>query len=176
MVLILKSPINIGSLTCCSEQFCRTLKDLSIEFLKQLSWLLLYGQIKLAEKLPHIQSLCVHEMVTRAFKHLLTAVISAVDDMDELSSAIASTLNILLGSCTYDDGDQDLKDLKRRWLEMFISKRFSCKLKDEFQSLRKFAILRGLCHKVKFPSRMQYTSSNHLIICQSSCLKLLNYH
>ncbi|XP_077237978.1 protein REDUCED CHLOROPLAST COVERAGE 3-like [Tasmannia lanceolata] len=107
--------------------------------------------VELAEKLPHIQSLCVHEMVTRAFKHIIQAVVAAVGNVGELSSAIASSLNLLLGSWTKENDGQDLNEdhvLKMKWLETFISKRFGWSLKDEFQHLRKFAILRGLCHKV----------------------------
>ncbi|XP_058115653.1 protein REDUCED CHLOROPLAST COVERAGE 3-like isoform X3 [Magnolia sinica] len=107
--------------------------------------------VQLAEKLPHIQSLCVHEMVIRAFKHILQAVIAAVENVSDLSAAVASCLNILLGSSTMEKGDQELSNdhiLKMRLLETFLSKRFGWELRDEFQHLRKFAILRGLCQKV----------------------------
>ncbi|KAG5021479.1 hypothetical protein JHK85_017821 [Glycine max] len=57
----------------------------------------LHTKVKLAENLPHIQSLCIHEMITRAFKHLLKAVTASVDNVADLSAAIASTLNFLLG-------------------------------------------------------------------------------
>ena len=109
------------------------------------------NQVELAEKLPHIQSICIHEMVTRSFKYILRAVIAAVDNMSYLSSAVAATLNILLGPSKVGNGDQDLiseHNLKMRWVETFILKRFCWRLKDEFQHLRKFVILRGLCHKV----------------------------
>ncbi|XP_073107409.1 protein REDUCED CHLOROPLAST COVERAGE 3 isoform X2 [Elaeis guineensis] len=107
--------------------------------------------VELAEKLPHIQSICIHEMVTRSFKYILRAVIAAVDNMSDLSSAIAATLNILLGPSEVENGDQNLiseHNLKMKWVETFILKRFCWRLKDEFQHLRKFVILRGLCHKV----------------------------
>uniref|UniRef100_A0A5B6ZHU4 Clu domain-containing protein n=2 Tax=Davidia involucrata TaxID=16924 RepID=A0A5B6ZHU4_DAVIN len=107
--------------------------------------------VELAEKLPHIQSLCIHEMVTRAFKHVLKAVISSVDNVADLPAAIASSLNFLLGVCTMEDNDQNLNDdhvLKLRWLRAILVKRFGWRLKDEFQHLRKLSILRGLCHKV----------------------------
>ena len=109
------------------------------------------NQVKLAENLPHIQSLCIHEMITRAFKHLLKAVIASVDNVADLSAVIASTLNILLGGSRAEDTDQTLDDdhhLKFQWLRIFLSKRFGWTLKDEFQHLRKLSILRGLCHKV----------------------------
>ncbi|KAJ0965807.1 hypothetical protein J5N97_026945 [Dioscorea zingiberensis] len=39
--------------------------------------------------------------------------------------------------------------LKHKWLEIFLLKRFGWKWKDEVSSdLRKFSVLRGLCHKV----------------------------
>ncbi|KAL2479074.1 Tetratricopeptide repeat (TPR)-like superfamily protein [Forsythia ovata] len=104
--------------------------------------------VELAEKLPHIQSLCIHEMVTRAFKHILRAVIASVESMDNMSAAIASTLNFLLGSFDIEDNDQSDQILKFKWMRAFLEKRFSWKLKDEFQHLRKLSILRGLCHKV----------------------------
>ncbi|XP_061340080.1 protein REDUCED CHLOROPLAST COVERAGE 3 [Gastrolobium bilobum] len=107
--------------------------------------------VKLAENLPHIQSLCIHEMITRAFKHLLKAVIASVDNMADLSSVIASTLNFLLGGGGTEDNDQTLGDdhhLRIQWLRIFLSKRFEWTLNDEFLHLRKLSILRGLCHKI----------------------------
>ncbi|KAG9448473.1 hypothetical protein H6P81_008438 [Aristolochia fimbriata] len=107
--------------------------------------------VELSEKLPHIQALCIHEMVTRAFKHLLKAIVATVNNMDELSSAIAAALNILLGSCPMQNVDSELNELhvlKMAWLETFLKKRYSWSLNDDFQHLRKFSILRGVCHKV----------------------------
>ncbi|AQK46631.1 Tetratricopeptide repeat (TPR)-like superfamily protein [Zea mays] len=108
--------------------------------------------VELAEKLPHIQSICIHEMVIRSFKHIVRAVIAAVDDMQNISAAIAETLNILLGSPRLENGaDTDAhidNNLRLKWVESFLSKRFCWKLKDEFAHLRKFIILRGLCSKV----------------------------
>ncbi|XP_028776798.1 protein TSS [Neltuma alba] len=108
--------------------------------------------VELADKLPHVQSLCIHEMVVRAYKHILQAVIAAVDDVSELASSIASCLNILLGTPTPETTDAEIIDcdnLKWRWVEIFLLKRFAWKWKHEsVQDLRKFAILRGLCHKV----------------------------
>ncbi|CAN6241120.1 unnamed protein product [Urochloa humidicola] len=108
--------------------------------------------VELAEKLPHIQSICIHEMVIRSFKHIIRAVIAAVDDMQNMSAAIAETLNILLGSPRVENGaDTDAHiehNLRLKWVESFLSKRFCWKLKDEFAHLRKFIILRGLCSKV----------------------------
>lgn len=114
--------------------------------------LLCANQVELADKLPHIQSLCIHEMVTRAFKHILQAVIASVDNIADLSPAIASTLNFLLGSCGmegYQEGNEDLT-LKLQWLRPFLVRRFGWSMKDEFQHLRRFSILRGLCHKVQW--------------------------
>ncbi|KAF8393143.1 hypothetical protein HHK36_021384 [Tetracentron sinense] len=107
--------------------------------------------VELAEKLPHIRSLCIHEMVTRAFKHILKAVVASVKNFADLSTAIASSLNIFLGSCMKETDDPNLMNdhiLKMKWLETFIARRFDWRLKDELQYLRKFSILRGLCHKV----------------------------
>ncbi|GAV78233.1 LOW QUALITY PROTEIN: eIF3_p135 domain-containing protein/TPR_12 domain-containing protein, partial [Cephalotus follicularis] len=105
-------------------------------------------ELAVAEKLPHIQSLCIHEMVTRAFKHVLKTVIASVDNVADLSAAIASSLNFLLGCCEVKDTDQSLNDsLKERWLRTFVAQKFGT-LENEFKQLRKFSILRGLCHKI----------------------------
>ncbi|CAH2042700.1 unnamed protein product [Thlaspi arvense] len=49
--------------------------------------------VELADKLPHVQSLCIHEMVVRAYKHILQAVVAAVDNFADLAGSIASCLN-----------------------------------------------------------------------------------
>ncbi|KAJ4952898.1 hypothetical protein NE237_029730 [Protea cynaroides] len=108
--------------------------------------------VELADKLPHIQSLCIHEMVVRAYKRILQAVIAAVDDFGDLAGSIASCLNILLGtpstgSICADISDDDI--LKWKWVETYLLKRFGWQWGNErCQDLKKFAILRGLCHKV----------------------------
>ncbi|KAL8162970.1 hypothetical protein V2J09_014459 [Rumex salicifolius] len=109
--------------------------------------------VELADKLPHVQSLCVHEMVVRAYKHILQAVVAAVDNVADLASSIAACLNVLLGTPNDDAADQNSMGddkLKWKWIERFLSKRFGWKWKHEshHQDLRKLAILRGLCHKV----------------------------
>uniref|UniRef100_A0A9I9CY66 Clu domain-containing protein n=1 Tax=Cucumis melo TaxID=3656 RepID=A0A9I9CY66_CUCME len=48
--------------------------------------------VELADKLPHVQSLCIHEMIVRAYKHILQAVIAAVNFSD-LATSIASYVN-----------------------------------------------------------------------------------
>ncbi|KNA20821.1 hypothetical protein SOVF_049160 isoform B [Spinacia oleracea] len=111
------------------------------------------GQVvELADKLPHVQSLCVHEMIIRAYKHVLQAVVAAVNDAAELSGAIAACLNVLLGSPSSENADEETvndDNLKQKWLETFLLKRFGWQWKQEIcQDLRKFAILRGISHKV----------------------------
>ncbi|PWA72000.1 tetratricopeptide repeat (TPR)-like superfamily protein [Artemisia annua] len=126
----------VGLLQQLSRNFDAAYKALMKAFID-------HNKVELSDKLPHVQSLCIHEMVVRAYKHILQAVIAAVDDIADLASSIASCLNILLG--TPQKGD----DLKWSWVESFLSKRFACEQKKEFYgTLRKFAILRGLCHKV----------------------------
>ena len=92
-------------------------------------------------------------MVVRAYKHILQAVIAEVDDVSELASSIASCLNTLLGTPTPETTDAEITDcdnLKWKWVELFLCKRFGWQWRHEsVQDLRKFAILRGLCHKVK---------------------------
>lgn len=108
--------------------------------------------VGLADKLPHVQSLCVHEMIARAYKHILQAVIAAVDDVADLAGAIASCLNVLLGTPSSENADAESANddkLKWKWVETFLLKRFGWQWKHEScEDLRKFAILRGLCHKV----------------------------
>ncbi|KAI3759626.1 hypothetical protein L6452_07572 [Arctium lappa] len=107
--------------------------------------------VELAEKLPHIRSLCIHEMVTRAFKHILEAVVASVENLGELSAAIASTLNFLFGVLAADNRSKvflEDQSLKLQWLQAFLAKRYDWKIKDEYQNLRKLSILRGLCHKI----------------------------
>lgn len=104
----------------------------------------LFYQVELADKLPHVQSLCIHEMVVRSYKHILQAVVAAVDNISDLAGSIASCLNLLLGTHVANDDD-----LKWKWVECFLSKRFAYQWKNKSRTdLRKFSILRGLCHKV----------------------------
>ncbi|XP_020968143.1 protein TSS isoform X4 [Arachis ipaensis] len=128
----------------------RTLTDFM--HLRGIQMASLGEMVKLAVDLPHIQSLCIHEMVTRAFKHLLKAVIASVDYVEDLSSVIASTLNFLFGGSQMRPSDQqNLSDdhyLRIEWLRVVISKKYGWTLNDEFQQLRKLSVLRGLCYKV----------------------------
>ncbi|XP_030488790.2 protein REDUCED CHLOROPLAST COVERAGE 1 [Cannabis sativa] len=107
--------------------------------------------VKLSEKLSHVQSLCIHEMIVRAFKHILQAVISAVEDNEKMAVSIAATLNLMLGIPGKDEFDKSchVHSLVWRWLEVFLRKRYDWDLSSfNYKDLRKFAILRGLCHKV----------------------------
>ncbi|KAL1347108.1 hypothetical protein HN51_020621 [Arachis hypogaea] len=110
------------------------------------------GQVvKLSEKLSHVQSLCLHEMIVRAFKHILQAVISAVDDKGKIATSVACALNLLLGVPENRElvNSSEVHPLVWRWLEVFLKKRFNWDLSSSnYKDVRKFAILRGLCHKV----------------------------
>ncbi|XP_071696861.1 protein REDUCED CHLOROPLAST COVERAGE 1 [Rutidosis leptorrhynchoides] len=105
------------------------------------------GQVvKLSEKLSHVQSLCVHEMIVRAFKHILQAVIAGVSKPEEMAAAIAAALNLMLG---VPEREQAVSPLIKTWLEIFLKKRYDWDLATfNYTELRKIAILRGLCHKV----------------------------
>ncbi|GMH19486.1 hypothetical protein Nepgr_021327 [Nepenthes gracilis] len=46
--------------------------------------------VESAYKLPHIPSLCIHETITRAFKHVVRAAIASVDNVSDAPAAIAS--------------------------------------------------------------------------------------
>lgn len=107
--------------------------------------------VKLSEKLSHVQSLCIHEMIVRAFKHILRAVISAVVDKEKMALSIAGALNLLLGVPENKESDKScyVHPLVWKWLELFLKKRFDWDLNRlNYKDVRKFAILRGLCHKV----------------------------
>jgi len=123
-------------------------------------------QIDLAEKLPHIQSLCVHEMVTRAFKRVVKAAVASVDDMSQIPAVIAASLNILFRPCptNSNENSENLSqeyELKLRWLRAFLMRRFGWKLNDEFLHLRKLSVLRGLCHKASCLTYLiQYSLKN----------------
>lgn len=99
-----------------------------------------------------MQSLCIHEMVVRAYKHILQAVVAAADNVTDLAASVASCLNILLGTASGENSDADAigdDELKWKWVEGFLLKRFGWRWKHVSRGdLRKFAILRGLCHKV----------------------------
>ncbi|XP_010448033.1 PREDICTED: protein TSS [Camelina sativa] len=104
--------------------------------------------VELADKLPHVQSLCIHEMVVRAYKHILQSVVAAVENTADVATSIATCLNVLLGTPSDTESIYDEK-IKWTWVETFISKRYGWDWKHEgCQELRKFAILRGLSHKV----------------------------
>ncbi|KAD3069055.1 hypothetical protein R6Q59_016956 [Mikania micrantha] len=105
------------------------------------------GQVvKLSEKLSHVQSLCIHEMIVRAFKHILQAVIAAVSKPEEMADAIAAALNLMLG---VPGSEQAVDSLTRTWLDVFLKKRYDWEFSSfNYTELRKIAILRGLCHKV----------------------------
>lgn len=107
------------------------------------------GQVvKLSEKLSHVQSLCIHEMIVRAFKHILQAVIAAVANTEEMAVAVAAALNLMLGVPESNQSGA-VDSLVWRWLEVFLKKRYDWDLSSfNYKDLRKFAILRGLCHKV----------------------------
>ncbi|KAK6135634.1 hypothetical protein DH2020_030619 [Rehmannia glutinosa] len=123
----------------------------------------LHLKVELADKLPHVQSLCIHEMIVRAYKHILQAVLAAADDIANMASSIASCLNLLLGTQPTENADADASkddELKWKWVEKFVSKRFGWQWKDEARhEIRKFAILRGLCHKgilIRYVNRVLY--------------------
>lgn len=110
------------------------------------------GQVvKLSEKLSHVQSLCIHEMIVRAFKQVLRAVIAAVSKTENLPTVIAAALNLMLGVPEKEKLDQyiGVHPLVWRWLQVFLKNRYEWDLSSSnYKDVRKFAILRGLCHKV----------------------------
>ena len=91
-------------------------------------------------------------MVVRAHKHILQAVVAAVDNTTDLASCIAACINILLGTPSTDTIDADISscdELKWKWVETFLLRRYEWKWKFESgEGLRKFSILRELSHNV----------------------------
>ncbi|GJN07605.1 hypothetical protein PR202_ga25509 [Eleusine coracana subsp. coracana] len=107
--------------------------------------------VKLSEKLSHVQSLCVHEMIVRAFKHIVRSVIAAISDIRQLALSIAAVLNLMLGVPESEGSKSSLNvhPLVWRWLVAFLKKRYEFELTEKhYRDVRKYAILRGLCHKV----------------------------
>ncbi|XP_037414176.1 protein TSS-like [Triticum dicoccoides] len=107
--------------------------------------------VKLSEKLSHVQSLCVHEMIVRAFKHIVRSVIAATSDMRQLALTIPAVLNLLLGvpESEFSGSSPAVHPLVWRWLVAFLKKRYQYDLTEQhYVDVRKYAILRGLCHKV----------------------------
>lgn len=118
-------------------------------------------------------------MIVRAFKHILQAVVAAVEDINDMAGSIASCLNILLGSSPAENVDcnsEDDTNLKQKWLEIFLEKRFGWRWKDEYSlDLRKYAILRGLCHKVLYlnhTNRSNQLLGFYVLSLQKSCIDI----
>lgn len=87
----------------------------------------------------------------RAFKHILQAVISAVDSTEKMAVSIAAALNLMLGVSENEELNKscNVHYLVWRWLEVFLRKRYGWDLSSfNYDDVRRFAILRGLCHKV----------------------------
>lgn len=84
-------------------------------------------------------------MVVRAYKHLLQALVAATKSTSDLAANIAEALNLMLGSSADDE-----HSLVAQWVKLFVKKRFGWSLErgQENAEIRKYAVLRGLCHKV----------------------------
>lgn len=90
-------------------------------------------------------------MIVRAFKHVLQAVIAAVIGTEEKALSIAAALNLMLGVPENGQSNQscNVHSLVWKWLEVFVKNRYEWDLSSlNYKDVRKFAILRGLCHKV----------------------------
>jgi protein TIF31 len=90
-------------------------------------------------------------MIVRAFKHIVRSVIAAVSDTKQMAVTIAAAMNLLLGmpDSGISENDPKLHPLAWKWLVAFLKKRFEWDLTVlNYSDIRKYAILRGLCHKV----------------------------
>ncbi|GMH21746.1 hypothetical protein Nepgr_023588 [Nepenthes gracilis] len=106
--------------------------------------------VKLSEKLSHVQSLCIHEMIVRAYKHILHAAIASVS-LDDMAMTVAAALNLMLGVPETGGSDQscNVHPLVWKWLEVFLLRRYDWDISGiNYRDLRKFGMLRGLCQKV----------------------------
>ena len=118
----------------------------------------------------------------RAFKHILQAVIAAVVNPEKLAMSIAAALNLMLGV----PGNRELNQscnahsLVWRWLEVFLKKRYEWDFSTlNYKDVRKFAVLRGLCHKVfwHWPMCSKTLSMPHILlywICGFCSFMILN--
>lgn len=88
-------------------------------------------QVELSDKLPHIQSLCIHEMVVRAFKHIVRAVIAAVDDINDMAQSVASCLNILLGPFPEENNDGKCGEDRSWWCLVAWLSELACGTHDD---------------------------------------------
>lgn len=90
-------------------------------------------------------------MIVRAFKHILQAVIASVVDIEDMAAIIAAALNMMLGVPVNDESNEShgVDSLIWKWLELFLKKRYEWDVGSlKYKDVRKFAVLRGLCHKV----------------------------
>jgi len=97
----------------------------------------------LSKSLMHIHSLCIQEMVVRAAKRVIRAVMSKCS-MSDKAAALAGTLNCLLGAESSSHGKK-LWD----WIHVFVKKRFDFALSPSVRTeIRHLALLRDLCQRV----------------------------
>lgn len=90
-------------------------------------------------------------MIVRAFKHILQAVIASVVDIEDMAAILAAALNMMLGVPENDESNEShgVDSLIWKWLELFLKKRYEWDVGSlKYKDVRKFAVLRGLCHKV----------------------------
>ncbi|KAK4354013.1 hypothetical protein RND71_026207 [Anisodus tanguticus] len=126
-----------------------------------------YNEVKLSEKLSHVQSLCIHEMIIRAFKHILQAVIASVVEIEDLATVIAATLNMMLEFPETDELNElhGVDPFVWRWLELLLKNRYEWETSSlNYKDVRKLTVLRGLCHKVGIelvPRDYDMNSPNH---------------
>lgn len=133
--------------------------------------------MKLSEKLSHVQSLCIHEMIVRALKHILRVVVSAVGNTEKMAVSIAAALNLMLGVPENKKLDRSLNvhSLVWRWLEVFLLKRYGWDLHSlNDKNLRKFAILRGLCHKVFDTIQFFWNYLHHATLTTWICCSVIH--
>ncbi|KAK3274994.1 hypothetical protein CYMTET_16854 [Cymbomonas tetramitiformis] len=95
-----------------------------------------------AAALPHVRRLCVAEMLVRALKRLLWAIL-ATAPREEQAAGVAVTLNAALGA-----SGAACQEEVRGWVARYISGRFRYELKPEdLVEMRALSLLRSVCVK-----------------------------
>lgn len=137
----------------------------------------MFDQVKLSEKLTHVQSLCIHEMIVRAFKHIIRSIIAASSNMGNLALLISEALNMMLGVSEIEEEDINIS-LVSRWLKTFLKKRYEWELtRSDYKEVRKNSILRGLCHKVGIElSPKDYNMNSPAPFRKSDIISLVPVH
>eukprot|EP00898_Chlorokybus_atmophyticus_P005403 jgi/Chlat1/5864/Chrsp4S06238 len=104
---------------------------------------------ELSEDLAHLKALCILEMVSRALKRLVRAVMAAASGSQTgLAAVLAATFNAVFGS-DLEGSQVELGCTLWKWTQRFVQARFRyCVLDEALPRLRRLALLRAICTRV----------------------------